>query len=232
MRIFTLGVAIVAVSTMAFAGDTKQQVDQRIDAAANVFQEINSAADKGIPQNLLEKAECVGIIPGMKRAGFIVGGQYGKGLVVCRAQNGKGWTAPSMVKMEGGSIGLQIGAGETDVVFIVMDDSGMKSLMQDKFTIGGNVAAMAGPVGRSSSADTDAQMSAKILSYSRAHGVFAGITLNGSTMRPDQEDNRILYGNRVSQREILTGKIRPPQDAQPLYSALDKYAPAKNTAHR
>lgn len=232
MRFFTLSVAMAAVTTMAFAGDSKQQVDQRIQTAATVFQEINSAADKGIPQELLEKAECVGIIPGMKRAGFIVGGQYGKGVVVCRSQNRMGWTAPSMVKMEGGSIGLQIGAGETDVVFIVMDESGMNSLMEDKFTIGGNVAAMAGPVGRSSSADTDAQMSAKILSYSRAHGVFAGITLNGSTLRPDKEDDRLLYGQRVSQREILTGKVRPPQAAQPLYSALTQYAPAKNTAHR
>ena len=232
MRFFTIGVAVAALSTMAFADDTKQEIDQRIQAAGTVFQEINAAADKGIPQNLLEKAQCVGIIPGMKRAGFIVGGQYGKGVVVCRSDNGMGWTAPSMVKMEGGSIGLQIGAGETDVVFIVMDESGMKSLMEDKFTIGGNVAAMAGPVGRSSSAETDAQMSAKILSYSRAHGVFAGITLNGSTMRPDKDSDRVLYGNRVTQREILTGKVRPPTDAQPLYAALNQYAPAKNTAHR
>jgi lipid-binding SYLF domain-containing protein len=227
-----LSATVLALSGMMFAADTHQQVQRRLDQAATVFREINTAEDKSIPQEILEHAQCVGIVPGMKRAGFVVGGNYGRGFVVCRESNAAGWTGPAAIRVEGGSFGLQIGAGETDVVFIVMDKSGMDSLMQDKFTVGGNVAAMAGPVGRSTSADTDAYMKAKILSYSRSRGVFAGITLNGSTLRPDDEDNRALYGSKVTQREILTGKVRPPQAAQPLYSALHRYVPASKTAHR
>lgn len=225
-----LGLIGLALCGSMFAAETKQQVAQRIDEASKVFAEINTAEDKGIPQDLLEKAQCIGIIPGMKRAGFIVGGNYGKGVLVCRA--GIGWSAPSMIRAEGGSIGLQIGAGETDVVFIVMNQRGMDKLMEDKFTIGGDASAMAGPVGRSASAHTDALMRAEILSYSRARGVFAGITLNGSTLRPDRDDLRALYGRDVTQREVLTGKLRHPAAAAPLYTSLNRYAPMKKSAHR
>lgn len=227
---YKLGAILLATSTLMFASETKEKVDERIKEAARVFQEINSADDKGIPQDLLEKAQCVGIIPGMKRAGFVVGGNYGKGVVLCR--EGTGWTAPDMVRVEGGSLGFQIGAGETDVVFIVMNQHGMSKLMEDKFTVGADASAMAGPVGRSASANTDAQMHAEILSYSRARGVFAGIALNGSTMRPDKEDNAALYGKDVTQREILTGKVRHPSEAVPLYTALKRYAPMKESADR
>ena len=217
---------LVAASTVMFAAETKERVLRRIEEAAKVFTEINAAEDKGIPHDLLEKAQCVGIIPGMKRAGFVIGGNYGKGVLVCRTSD-MGWSGPSMIRAEGGSLGLQIGAGETDVVFIVMNQRGMDKLTQDKFTIGGDVSAMAGPVGRSGQANTDASMHAEILSYSRARGVFAGITLNGSTLRPDKEDNELLYGRAVSQQEILTGKVRHPAGAEPLYTALNQYAPMK-----
>ncbi len=202
---------------------------KRIDEAGKVFQEINSAEDKGVPRELLERAQCIGIIPGMKRAGFVIGGNYGKGLVVCRGTT-RGWTAPAMVRVEGGSIGLQIGAGETDVVFVVMNKRGMDKLLEDKFTIGGDASAMAGPVGRSGAANTDAMMRAEILSYSRARGVFAGLTLNGSTLRPDKDDNTLLYGSDVTQREILNGKARRPAGTESLYAALNRYAAVKKTA--
>lgn len=223
---------IIAAAALAFAADDKSGAIKRIDEAATVFQEINSAPDKGIPQEILEKAQCIGVVPGMKRAGFVVGGNYGKGVVVCRSARGSGWTGPAVIRIEGGSFGLQIGAGETDVVFIVMNQHGMDKLLTDKFTIGGDVAAMAGPVGRSASANTDAMMHAEILSYSRARGVFAGITLNGSTMRPDDKENRALYGRDVTNREILTGKVKAPEEAQALYTALNKYTPASKTASR
>lgn len=227
---YQLGAILLATSTLMFAADSRDKISQRIKESANVFQEINSTEDKGIPRDLLEKAQCVGIVPGMKRAGFVVGGNYGKGEVVCR--EGTGWSAPDMIRVEGGSFGLQIGAGETDVVFIVMNQHGMDKLLQDKFTVGADASAMAGPVGRSASADTDAMMHAEILSYSRARGVFAGITLNGSTLRPDRDDNQTLYGKDVTQREILTGKVRHPAVAAPLYASLRRYMPMKDSADR
>ncbi len=228
--VMRFSLAAVALCGMMFAADSKTDIQKRMDEAASVFKQINSAPDKGIPQEILEGVQCIGIVPGMKRAGFIVGGKYGKGFVVCRTSNGVGWSAPSAIRVEGGSFGLQIGAGETDLVFVVMNKEGMDSLLQSKFTIGGDAAAMAGPVGRSTSADTDAYMHAKILSYSRARGVFAGVSLAGSTLRPDEDDNRALYGASATQTEILTGKVRPPAMAQPLYAAINQYAPAAKAA--
>ncbi len=189
-----------------------------IHEAADVFNEIESAPDKGIPHELLDRAQCIGIIPNLKRAGFIVGAKYGKGVVVCRAEHG--WSAPSIVRIEGGSIGFQIGAGETDVVFVVQNKTGESHLMEDKFTVGGDASAMAGPVGRDAQAQTDAMMHAEILSYSRARGLFAGISLEGATMRPDNDDNEALYGRAVTQREILTGGVTAPPEARGLYSAI------------
>lgn len=227
-----VGIMCLAATGFAFAAENKADAVKRIDAAANVFREINSAPDKGIPNEILEKAQCIGIVPGMKRAGFVVGGNYGRGVVVCREANGRGWTGPAEIRVEGGSFGLQIGAGETDLVFVVMNQHGMEKLLQDKFTIGGDASAMAGPVGRSAAANTDAMMHAEILSWSRARGVFAGITLNGSTLRPDNKENEALYGKAVTNREILTGQVRPPAAAQPLYTALNQYVPAAKTAAR
>src|SRR5450759_242853 len=185
-----LSAGLMLAMTPAFLYAAKgEDSEKRIRESANVFTEIMSAPDKGIPQEILEKAQCIGIVPNMKRAGFIVGAKYGKGILVCRS--GSRWSSPSTIRIEGGSIGLQIGAGETDLVFIVMNKSGQDKLMQDKFTFGGDASAMAGPVGRSAEAQTDAKMHAEILSYSRARGVFAGISLDGSTLRPDREDNSV-----------------------------------------
>jgi lipid-binding SYLF domain-containing protein len=203
--------------------------DKLIQQSANVFQEIMAAPDNSIPQNLLQKARCVGIVPNLKKAGFIVGAKYGKGVLVCRTANASpAWSAPEFIRIEGGSVGLQIGAGETDVVFLVMNQSGENGLLQDKFTMGAEGGVMAGPVGRSAEAQTDAAMKAEILGYSRSRGVFAGIALNGATLRPDSGDNKALYGSEATPREILQGTVKPPADAQTLYSELNRYS-GKNT---
>jgi len=199
----------------------------RIDEAGKVFTEIMNAPDKGIPQELYDKANCIAIIPGMKKAGFVIGGNYGKGVMTCRNTSmASGWTGPSTVRMEGGSFGAQIGAGETDVVLLVMNQDGADKLMGDKFTFGGEASAMAGPVGRDASATTDAKMTAGILSYSRARGAFAGVTLNGSTLRPDNDDNRKIYGKDVSHKDILMGKVAAPAAARGLIASLNSPANA------
>lgn len=183
-----------------------------------------NARDNSIPQDLMQKAQCVGIVPNQKRAGFIFGGSYGKGVLVCRTSNHSSpWSAPEVIRLEGGSFGLQIGAGETDALFLVMNHDGEQKLMQDKFTIGGGAEAMAGPVGRSASAETDAQMHAEILGYSRSRGAFAGLTLNGSTLHPDDGDNRAWYGRHVTPGEILHGQVNPPEAADKLYRPLSEY---------
>lgn len=212
----------------AFAADTEGDDAKRIHESASVLSEIMNAKDRSIPRDLLEKARCVGIVPSLKRVGFIVGGKYGKGIITCRvADSATGWSAPSTIRIEGGNIGLQIGVGETDVIFVVMNQSGEDKLLRDKFTIGADASAMAGPLGRSTDAETDAMMRAEILAYSRSRGVFAGITLDGATLRPDNEDNRRMYGHDVTQAEILHGKVPPPPSAHDLYSELNEYAPAR-----
>ena len=221
MKMATGFLALALAPALMVAG-SKADAVKRIQASADVFTEIMSAPDKGIPAEILEKAQCVGIIPDLKRAGFIVGAKYGKGFLTCRA--GASWSALSSVRVEGGSFGLQIGAGETDLVFVVMNKRGEDKLLKDKFTFGADASAMAGPVGRSAEAQTDAMMHAEILSYSRSRGVFAGIALNGSTMRPDNEDNQEIYGRPVTHREILKGSVSPPAAAESLYGALNRYA--------
>jgi len=225
-----LPVALAVAPALLFAAKDSSDSFKRIDASTTVFNEIMSAPDKGIPQDVLDKAQCVGIVPGLKRAGFIVGAKYGKGVLVCRTANA--WSAPATIRIEGGSVGLQIGAGETDLVFVVMNKSGEDKLMESKFTFGGDASAMAGPVGRTAEAQTDAQMHAEILSYSRARGVFAGISLEGATLRPDNEDNREIYGRELSMREILTGAATAPPAAQPLYATLNRYTSAHGSADR
>jgi len=214
---------ITLVLTPAFLfADNRADDLKRISDAAEVFQDIMSAPDRGVPQDILAKAQCVGIIPGVKKAGFIVGAKYGKGVLVCKTDHG--WSAPDTVIVEGGSFGLQIGASETDVVLVVQNRDGENKLMQDKFTIGASAGAMAGPVGRTAQAETDAQLHAEILSYSRSRGLFAGIDLGGATLRPDHEDNRALYGRDVTPKEILTGVVSPPAAANALYSELNRYS--------
>ena len=201
------------------------EVTERLKAAATVLDEIMAAPDKGIPGDVLEKADCVIVIPGMKKGGFIVGGRYGRGAVSCRNKAQIAWEAPVMLTLEGGSFGLQIGASSTDAVLLVMERSGLDSLMKDKVTLGGDASVAAGPVGRTATGQTDAMMKAKILSYSRSQGVFAGLELEGSTLRPDKDDNKALYGKPIEAKDILTGNPAIPSAAQPLIKALTKYSP-------
>jgi len=219
-------VAILAVagsiSTVAYAADREVKVDDRLDASAETLTDMMRAADKGIPQDLLDKAHCVVVVPGMKKAGFIFGAKYGRGFAVCRRHGGSGWSAPAGMRVEGGSFGFQIGASDTDVVMLVMNDGGMKHLLSDKFTLGGDATVAAGPIGRAASAQTDAMMNAEVLSYSRSHGLFAGISLEGATLRPDEETNRELYGHDATNREILTGDFKTPASARKFEHALHR----------
>lgn len=196
---------------------------KRLDAAADVITEIMASPDKGIPQDLLDKSECVVVVPGLKKGAFIIGGKYGKGFMLCRKAGG-GWSAPGSVRVEGGSFGFQIGGSETDVVLLVMNQGGVKKLLSSKFTVGADASAAAGPVGRTSSAATDAQMHAEILTYSRARGLFAGVSLEGATLRPDDDWNKELYGKSMTNQDIVMGSTQPPAAAKGLLSVLNKYS--------
>jgi len=199
---------------------------ERLEEAASVIQEVMAAPDKGIPQDLLDKANCVVVIPGMKKGAFVVGAQYGKGYVTCRQRGIRGWSAPATVRVEGGSVGFQIGGTETDVILLVMNQRGADSLMKSKFTLGGEAQAAAGPVGRSTTADTDAAMRAEILSYSRSRGVFAGISLKGATMREDLESNEAMYGQKLTTAEIVRDrKVKPTPAGAKFVAAIEKYSP-------
>lgn len=225
-------VAILAVagsmSAVAFAADREAKVNDRLDASADALTDMMRAADKGIPQDLIDKARCVVVVPGMKKAGFIFGAKYGRGFAVCREHGGVGWSAPASMRVEGGSVGFQIGLSETDVVLLVMNEGGMKHLLSDKFTLGGEATAAAGPVGRDLAAQTDAMMSAEMLSYSRSHGLFAGISLEGATLRPDEDSNRELYGRDVTNREILSGDFKTPAVADRFEHALNRDSAQRN----
>ena len=197
---------------------------KRLNAAADAFKEVMDTPDKTIPQDLLNKAHCVVVIPGMKTGAFIVGGKYGKGFVACRKHDGVGWTAPAAVRVEGGSFGFQIGGTETDLFMLVMNDGGMKRLLTSKFTLGGDASAAAGPVGRETQAQTDAMMTAEILTWSRAKGLFAGVSLQGATLRPDDDWDKELYGHAISNREILTSGVAAPASAARFEADLNKYS--------
>ena len=210
------------IGSAAFAADREITVDDRLDASADTLTDMMRASDHGIPQDLIDKARCVVVIPGMKKAGFIFGAEYGRGFAVCRRPGGWGWSAPAAVRSEGGSFGFQIGASDTDVVLLVMNDGGIKHLLSDKFTLGGEATVAAGPIGRDASAQTDAMMNAEILSYSRSRGLFAGIALQGATLRPDAETDRQLYGREATNREILTGDFGTPAAARKFEQALNR----------
>ena len=218
-KLLVLFVCLGLGSTMLLA-DTAAE---RLALSATVLKEILAAPDKGIPDDLLNKAQCVVIVPGVKQGAFIVGGKYGRGFLVCRTAAG-GWSAPGALRIEGGSVGFQIGGSETDVIMLVMDQRSMKGILTSNFTLGGSADVAAGPVGRSSTAQTDATMNAKILSYSRARGVFAGVALTGATLRGDPNENAELYGKPLPNQEIVSGKVKPPDAAAELLRVLGKYA--------
>jgi lipid-binding SYLF domain-containing protein len=199
----------------------------RLQASAEVFKEVMRTPDKAIPQDLLNKSQCIIIVPGLKKGAFIVGAQYGKGFVSCRSKSGTGWGAPASIRVEGGSVGFQAGGSETDVIMLVMNQSGMNRLLTSKFTLGGDVTAAAGPVGRSTEAETDAFMTAEILTWSRARGLFAGVALTGATLREDSDWNNELYGRKITNKEILTSTIAPPTAAQPMLEELNRYSSRK-----
>jgi len=220
MRKVALALSLLSPVFLLRAGDT---ANERLSDATSVFNEIMATPDKGIPQDLLEKAHCIVLVPGLKQAGFVVGGKYGRGFASCR-RSGGGWTAPAAMRVEGGSFGFQIGASSTDVVMLMMNERGLRRLLEDKFTLGAEASVAAGPVGRQTSAMTDAQLSAEILSWSRSKGLFAGIALSGATLRPDHDVNQEIYGRKVEAKEILTGGVAPTAAAQPLLQALKKYS--------
>jgi len=179
----------LALTSMAPIMMAKEDADQRLNAAAEVLSDMMNANDKGIPQDLISKSQCVVIVPGLKKGAFIIGAKYGKGFVTCRRASGTGWTAPGAIRVEGGSVGFQIGGSEQDVILLVMNKSGVDKLLKSQFTVGGEGTVAAGPLGRDASAQTDALMRAEMLSYSRSRGIFAGISLQGATLRENDDAN-------------------------------------------
>ena len=220
MRVRNVILSFLTAATMLIA----ETAQDRLKDAGAVFTEIMGTPEKGISEGLLGKAHCVVIIPGMKSGAIGIGGKYGRGYAMCRNKSGVGWGAPAAMRVEGGSFGFQIGGQSTDVIMLVMNDSGMQHLLKSKFTLGGDASAAAGPVGREATAKTDATMGAEILSWSRARGVFAGVSLQGATLRNDDEGNREVYGKDINSKEILTSDMAPPVEAQPLITALNRYS--------
>ena len=218
---FIISALVLGVALPAVASDRDDDIE-RIQAATQVFHEIMGTPDKSIPQGLLESAECVAIIPGEKKVAFGVGGNYGKGLATCRT--GHGWSAPMFLAVGGGSVGFQIGGSSTDIVMLFMNDQALQSLMSNKFRIGADAAAAAGPVGRQAAAGTDVKLNAQILTYARSKGAFAGVSLDGAVVQPDESGNRALYGADVTRKDILDGKVAAPEAAQPLLKEIGKYA--------
>ena len=206
--------------------DAQGKMQERLDTSAEVLQELMGAPDAGIPEGLLENAECVGVIPGVKKAAFGFGGRYGRGVAVCRTNKGTGpWGSPSMLALEGGSFGLQLGGSSMDVVMLFMTPDSMESLLKDKVTLGGDIGAAAGPKGRNASANTDTRFEAEILTYGRSRGLFAGVSLEGASLRPDDDANKDIYGREVDAELLLTGTdMGVPSDAAGFMSTLQRLA--------
>jgi SH3 domain-containing YSC84-like protein 1 len=218
MKGIVLGCALCLAATTAFAALSKDEVKRLSDAGA-ILTELRNTPEKGIPEELWAKAQCVVVIPSMKKAAFIVGGEYGSGVMSCR---NKGWSAPVFMQLAKGSWGLQIGGEQVDLVLLVMNRRGVDKLLQDKVSLGADASVAAGPVGRAANASTDAQMSAEMLSYSRSQGVFAGIDLSGGVLKPDKEADARGYGSSLSARDIVLGptRVQAPPQAAPFLRAL------------
>jgi len=216
--------ALAAVSFAAddSSGGKQSKAQDRVQAAADVLNEIQSAPDQGIPSDVLGSAECVAVVPSMLNGGFIVGARYGRGLASCR--NPKGWSAPAFFSIKGGSFGPQIGGQAVDLVMLIMNDDGMHKLLSSQFKLGADASVAAGPVGRQAAAGTDWKLRAQILSYSRARGVFAGLALDGAVVRQDKDSTREFYGHMVSTKAALQGQIQPPAAAYPFLQTLAKWA--------
>jgi len=205
----------------AYAGSTHEELQARIDAAKEALDKVMAAGDRTIPMNILEQATCVGVVPGLKKAAFVFGGQYGQGVVTCRT--GHGWSAPVFIRMAGGSWGLQIGGQSTDLVLVAVNERGFQDLLKSKFKIGGDAAASAGPVGRNGQAATDWKMNAELLTYSRSKGLFAGIDLDGTSVSQNEEDTQLYFGKPLTFESILKGNVEVPEGAVPFVRGMAHY---------
>ncbi len=215
-------VCMAGFSLSAFAASSKSDLDQRLDQAKQVITEIEQTPDKGIPQEITQQATCIGVIPGVKKAAFVVGGEYGQGVVTCRTANG--WSAPVFIRLAGGSFGFQIGGQSTDLVLVAVNDKGFQDLLKSKFKIGGDASAAAGPVGRNAQAATDWKLNAELLTYSRAKGLFAGIDLTGAVVSQNVDDTTTFYnGNSMPFEKILHGSTPVPPSAAPFVRTVAKY---------
>jgi lipid-binding SYLF domain-containing protein len=228
MRTIAFVLSIAGLCSMTWAAEEKTKTNERLDDAAALFSEIMGTPDKSIPQDLLNKSHCIVLVPGLKKGGFLVAAKYGRGYVVCRTASGMGWGPPGAVRIEGGSFGLQAGISSTDLVLLVMNERGMKRLLTSKFTLGAEASVAGGPVGRNATAQTDAMMTAEILSWSRSHGIFAGVSLDGATLRSDIDENMVMYGQRWSNKEVLNSGLKPPAGSAKLIVSLNKYSPRRN----
>ena len=223
----TIILAVLPLITDVASASGQNKDDDRLRNSGTVLKEILDVPDN-IPQNLLDKADCVVVFPSVLKAAFIVGGSYGRGAMSCRkGEDFRGaWGAPTMMALEGGSFGFQIGGQATDFVLLVMNERGASGILASKVKLGADASVAAGPVGRDASADTDATLRSQILSYSRARGLFAGVSLEGSTIRPDNGDNRRVYGRKIPAREIvLSGSVAVPPAAEQMTSTLDARTP-------
>jgi SH3 domain-containing YSC84-like protein 1 len=218
MKKIMCALALMSLATIGWAKDDKQTDVDRLDQAGEVLHQVMAAPDKGIPQEVMDHAKCVAVVPHMVKGGFVFGAEGGKGVATCRTEHG--WSAPAFFTIAGGSWGLQIGVEGVDLVMIFQNEEGMKKLLNSKFTVGADASAAAGPIGRHASADTDWKMNAEILTYSRAKGAFAGLTLNGADVHPDDDSMRALYGGDVTFRSVLTGSVPPPASAHAFLSAV------------
>jgi lipid-binding SYLF domain-containing protein len=226
-KAFSLVAISLAVCLPLAAQDAKDTAE-RLKEATAVFHEVTDAPDKGIPADLISRAKCIAIVPGLKKGAFIVGAKYGKGFISCRGSNDMTWSAPGAVIVEGGSVGFQIGGSETDVVMLVMNTRGAQKLLESKFTLGAEGEVAAGPVGRTAAANTDAKMQAEILSWSRSRGVFAGVALQGATLREDIDANQAMYGEKISNKDIVTKWHPKTPAATELIAALNRYSPVRD----
>ncbi len=221
-RIILLLIVTLVATLTATASDREDDVD-RIHHADQVFNDIMNAPDQGIPGNLLNNAKCIAIIPGEVKFAFIFGGNYGRGIATCRTADNK-WTAPLFVAISGGSVGYQIGGSSTDLVLLFMNDHALHSLLSDRFKLGADASVAAGPVGRSASADTDVKLNAEILSYSRAKGIFAGVSLSGAVVRTDKGADDAMYGDSVTRDALIHGQVPVPEAAAPLLHTIHQFA--------
>jgi SH3 domain-containing YSC84-like protein 1 len=210
--------AMLSLGTLCWAGSAREDATERLENATNVVHEIMAMPDKGIPEEVLEHAKCIAVVPHMVKGGFIFGGKGGKGVATCRTASG--WSSPAFITISGGSWGLQIGVEAVDVVLIVQNERGMQKLLSSNFHVGGDASAAAGPVGRHAEAGTDWKMDTEILTYSRAKGVFAGLTLEGASIRQDTDSRHAIYGRNVTTRALLLGKVSAPSVVQPFLAAI------------